>query len=78
MKIDFWNAVTQSYIKAYLKDGREYEGRPIICDEPEEDEKIQELCLVLENDHGMQGFYESECDRLEFIDWESGKLIVMQ
>ena len=75
MTIKLWQAVNL-YITAHLKDGRVIEGEAISCLDVDETE-TGELMLSIENDNGIFGCYESELDRIEFIDSFSGELMVM-
>lgn len=75
MTIKLWQAVN-TYITAFLKDGRVIEGEAISCLDVDETE-TGELMLSIENDDGIFGCYESEFDRIEFRDSISGELMVM-
>lgn len=85
MKIDLWEAVTHHQITAYLKkgcdatkyfDGGVCKGVPIVCNDAE-DTECGENILYIENDDGIWPIYESEFERIEYIDYATGEQVVM-
>lgn len=76
MKLNLWATVEQNEITAYLKDGTVCIGSAIVCNDVDETERGEKL-LTIENDDGLWGYYESEFERIEYTDWETGEQVVM-
>ena len=64
-------------ITAYLKDGSVCTGSAIVCNDIDETERGERL-LYIENDAGLWSYYESEFERIEYIDYSTGEQVVME
>lgn len=76
MKLNLWATVVQNEITAYLKDGSVCTGSAIVCNDVDETERGERL-LYIENDEGLWAYYESEFERIEYIDYATGEQVVM-
>lgn len=76
MKLNLWATVVQNEITAYLKDGSVCTGSAIVCNDIDETERGERL-LYIENDDGLWAYYESEFERIEYIDYSTGEQVVM-
>ena len=72
MKLNLWATVVQNEITAYLKDGSVCTGSAIVCNDIDETERGERL-LYIENDAGLWSYYESEFERIEYIDYSTGE-----
>ena len=77
MKLNLWATVVQNEITAYLKDGSVCTGSAIVCNDIDETERGERL-LYIENDAGLWSYYESEFERIEYIDYSTGEQVVME
>lgn len=77
MKLNLWATVVQNEITAYLKDGSVCTGSAIVCNDIDETERGERL-LYIENDDGLWSYYESEFERIEYIDYSTGEQVVME
>lgn len=85
-KLDLWEAVTHRQITAHLKPGCDMtkyfdggtvcKGVPIVCHDAE-DTECGENVLYIENDEGIWPIYESEFEKIEYIDYATGEQVVM-